>query len=107
MKMNKLLLIVPLCFNAYAFNVSKIEYIGCKRVESETIESYFPIQVGDECDQDSINDALKALNKTGFFEKIDIEVKVSVLKVIVKEYPIINKISFEGNSKLSDKDIKK
>lgn len=107
MRISKLLVIIPLCFSAYAFNVSKIEYIGCKRVEAETIESYLPIQVGDECDQDSINDALKALNKTGFFEKIDIEVKGTVLKVIVKEYPIINKISFEGNSKLSDSDIKK
>ncbi len=107
MKINKLLVVIPLCFSAYAFNVSKIEYIGCKRVEAETIESYLPIQVGDECDQDTINDALKALNKTGFFEKIDIKVQGSVLKVIVKEYPIINKISFEGNSRLSDSDIKK
>lgn len=107
MKMNRLLLVIPFCFSAYAFNVSKIEYIGCKRVEPETIESYLPIQVGDECDQDSINEALKELNKTGFFEKIDIKVSGSVLQVIVKEYPIINKISFEGNSKLSDKEINK
>ncbi|MBR1479711.1 MAG: outer membrane protein assembly factor BamA, partial [Alphaproteobacteria bacterium] len=107
---NKILLGMVFCCvlgTAYATKVSKIEYIGCKRIEQETIETYFPIQVGDDCDSDTINEALKALNKTGFFEDVNIEMKGSVLKVHVKEFPIINKISFEGNSKLSDRDIKK
>lgn len=111
MKINKLLIISLLClcfsFDSFAGIVSKIEYIGNKRIEQETMETYFPIQVGDECDEDSINEALKALNKTGFFEDVKIEMKGSVLKVTIKEFPIINKVSFEGNSKLSDKDIKK
>jgi outer membrane protein insertion porin family len=87
--------------------VSKIEYVGCQRVEPETVESYLPIQVGDDCDDDTINDALKALNLTGFFEKVDIKRNGTTLVITVKEFPIINKISFEGNSKLSDRDIKK
>lgn len=107
MKISKILLLVPLCLNVNALNITRIDTTGNTRIEKETIESYLPIQVGDECDQDSINEALKALNKTGFFESIDIKIKGSVLQINVKEYPIINKISFEGNSKLSDSDIKK
>jgi outer membrane protein insertion porin family len=91
----------------FAEPISKIEYIGCKRIEPETIESYLNLQVGSECNSDSINDALKALDATGFFEEVSIETHGSVLIVKVKEAPIINKISFEGNSKLSDKDIEK
>ncbi|MDR1391246.1 MAG: outer membrane protein assembly factor BamA [Holosporales bacterium] len=111
MKVNRLFLILLLCsaflFDSFAEIVSKIEYIGCQRIEPESVETYLPIQVGDDCDGDSINEALKALNKTDFFEEVKIEIKGSVLKVYVKEFPIINKISFEGNSKFSDRDIKK
>lgn len=90
-----------------AEKISKIEYVGCKRIERETIESYLPIQEGDECDADSINEALKALTETGFFENVDISIKGSVLVINVKEAPIINKISFEGNKKISDQDLNK
>ena len=112
MKINKLLLsgliaAVIASGSAFAEKISKIEYEGCERVESETISSYLPVQVGDEYDSDVINEALKALHSTGFFEKVDMDMHGSVLVVKVKEYPIINKISFEGNSKISDKDIYK
>ncbi|MDR0744361.1 MAG: outer membrane protein assembly factor BamA [Holosporales bacterium] len=85
--------------------ISKIQFIGCQRVEPETIESYLPIQVGDEYSQDAVNEALKSLNATGFFEEVNIEINGSILVVKVKEYPIIDKMSFEGNSKLPDKDL--
>jgi outer membrane protein insertion porin family len=90
-----------------AEHISKIEYVGYKRVEPETIGSYLPLNVGDEIDSNSINEALKALDATGFFEEVSIEMHGSVLVVKVKEAAIINKISFEGNSKLSDRDIEK
>ncbi|MDR1289505.1 MAG: outer membrane protein assembly factor BamA [Holosporales bacterium] len=92
---------------ALAGQISRIEYVGCKRVEPETIESYLTLNVGDEADPDAINEALKALDATGFFEEVSIEMRGSVLVVQVKEAPIINKISFEGNSKLPDRDIEK
>jgi outer membrane protein insertion porin family len=65
------------------------------------------MQEGDECDADSINEALGALNATGLFEKVDIARKGTVLVVTVKEHPIINKFQFEGNSKIKDAVIKK
>ncbi|MDR1034576.1 MAG: outer membrane protein assembly factor BamA [Holosporales bacterium] len=98
---------VSITSSSLAEHVSKIEYIGYKRVEPETIESYLPLSVGDEVDSNSINEALKALDATGFFEEVSIEMRGSVLIVKVKEAPIINKISFEGNSKLPDRDINK
>ncbi|MDR3030772.1 MAG: outer membrane protein assembly factor BamA [Holosporales bacterium] len=109
MKINKLLLsgVIALVFIniSLAEIISKIEFVGCQRVEPETIESYLPIQAGEEYTQDAVNEALKSLNATEFFEEVNIDIKGSTLIVKVKEYPIINKISFEGNSKLSDRDI--
>lgn len=98
------LLLLP---NLMAEKISKIQYVGCKRIEQETIESYLPIQEGDECDSDSINEALKALNATGFFEEVNIDIEGSVLVIKVKEATIVNKISFEGNKKITDKDLNK
>lgn len=111
MKINKILLTIPfgvaIISAAFAENVSKIEYVGCKRIEPETISSYLPIQEGDEIDDNSINEALKSLNNTGFFEEVHMDIKGTTLVVTVKECPMINKISFEGNSKLADRDIEK
>jgi outer membrane protein insertion porin family len=83
--------------------ISDIRYIGQQRIDKETIAMYMPIKVGDECDSYVINESIKLLNKTGFFEKIDIHLEGRVLIVSVKEYPVIEKISFEGNSKINKK----
>ena len=93
--------------NAGAVKVTDIKYIGCERIEKETISTYFPIQVGDECDTETINEALKALKETNFFRDVKVRMSGSTVIVEVQEAPMINKISFEGNSKLSDADIKK
>lgn len=93
--------------NAGAVKVMDIKYVGCERIEKETISTYFPIQVGDECDTNTINEALKALKETNFFSDVKVKMSGSTVIVEVKESPIINKIQFEGNSKLSDSDIKK
>ena len=98
---------LSLVANAAAVKVTDIKYIGCERIDKETISTYNPIKIGDECDEDTINNALKTLNETNFFKDISMRLQGSTVIVEVKEAPIINKISFEGNSKLSDADIKK
>ncbi|GHT88903.1 outer membrane protein assembly factor BamA [Alphaproteobacteria bacterium] len=100
------ILIASASFEARSELISKIEFVGCQRVDPETISSYLLLKEGCEYDQDLVNEALKTLNSTGFFEEVKIDKNGSVLCVRIKEYPIINRISFEGNSKISDKDIK-
>ena len=53
--------------SAGAVKVSAIKYVGCERIDRETVENYFPIQVGDECDTDTINDAVRSLQETELF----------------------------------------
>jgi outer membrane protein insertion porin family len=110
-KVYKLLLgaVLGVCLsgNLLAVKVTKIEYVGYQRIDPETIASYLPIQIGDDCDEDSVNESLKILKRTNFFEDVNIQIKNSTLVVSVKEFPTINKISFEGNDKLQDKEIYK
>ncbi len=85
--------------------INNIEYIGCQRVEKETVASYIPMQIGDNYDSFTINEVLKKLYATGFYEDVSITMNGNTLVIKVKEYPIVNKVSFEGNSKISDRDL--
>lgn len=84
--------------------VRRIDITGAQRIERETILSYMQIDVGDRADAGSINDAVKRLFATGLFQDVRITPSSGgVLRVAVTENPIINEISFEGNSSIDDK----
>ena len=82
--------------------VREIRIEGSERVEPETIRSYLVIQPGDPFDNERIDRSLKALFATGLFADVAIRREGDGLVVRVVENPIINRIAFEGNRKLSD-----
>src|SRR5579859_6281028 len=82
--------------------VREIRIDGIERVEAETIRSYLVIQPGDPFDNERIDRSLKALFATGLFADVAIRREGDGLVVKVVENPIINRIAFEGNRKLSD-----
>src|ERR1700716_2837001 len=55
---------------AFAQAVSSIQVEGNRRVEVETIRSYFKPGPGGRLDQARIDDGLKALIETGFFPDV-------------------------------------
>ena len=57
---------------AAAQTVSSIEVQGNRRVEIETIRSYFKGGAGGRLDQGQIDDGLKALIETGLFQDVKI-----------------------------------
>lgn len=86
----------------WANTVSSIEVIGNKRVQSETISSYFDVKVGDEYSSKNLSEALKALYATDLFGDVLINEDNGVITISVVENPIINIISFEGNTRVKD-----
>jgi outer membrane protein insertion porin family len=82
--------------------VREVRVEGIERVEPETIRSYLVIQPGDPFDNERIDRSLKALFATGLFADVSIRREGDGLVVKVVENPIINRIAFEGNRKLSD-----
>jgi outer membrane protein insertion porin family len=82
--------------------VREVRIEGSERVEPETIRSYLVIQPGDPFDNERIDRSLKALFATGLFADVAIRREGDGLVVRVVENPIINRIAFEGNRKLSD-----
>jgi outer membrane protein insertion porin family len=85
--------------------VAAIQIVGAKRVEPETIRSYLQIQPGDPWSDELVDNSLKALFATGLFADVNLSRVGNTLVVKVVENPIINRIAFEGNHKLSDKDL--
>jgi outer membrane protein insertion porin family len=76
---------------------------GNRRVEAETIRSYFRLGPGERLDNRKIDQALKGLYATGLFQDVRIRpASGGRLVVAVIENPVINRVAFEGNKKLKD-----
>lgn len=90
---------------AAAGAIGSIRIEGIQRIEPETVRSYLVVQAGDPWDPDRIDQSLKALYATGLFADVKLVREGNALVVRVVENPIINRIAFEGNSKLADKDL--
>jgi outer membrane protein insertion porin family len=91
---------------ARAQTASQIVVEGNKRVEAETIRSYFRGAGGaDRLDAARVDAGLKALYATGLFQDVRINQAGGRLVVVVVENPVINRIAFEGNKKAKDEQL--
>ncbi len=87
---------------AEAAVVNKIVVNGATRIEDETVRDYLTIRPGKSFSAIDIDESLTTLYATGLFADVSIDQRGSTLVVDVKENPVIRKISFEGNSRLTD-----
>ncbi len=91
---------------AEAAVVKKIVVNGAKRIEDETVRNYLTIRPGKSFSAIDIDESLTTLYATGLFADVTIEQRGGTLVVDVKENPVIGKISFEGNKRLTDEALK-
>jgi outer membrane protein insertion porin family len=82
--------------------IGSITIEGNQRIEEGTIRSYLLVQPGDRFDADRIDRSLKTLYATGLFQDVRLSRTGDTLVVRVVENPIVNRVAFEGNHKLSD-----
>ncbi|WP_442970520.1 outer membrane protein assembly factor BamA [Roseovarius sp. D22-M7] len=87
----------------YRFDAVTIE--GNQRIEAGTILSYAGIARGETVNAGQLNDAYQSILDSGLFEEVEIEPQGNRLVIRVTEFPTINRIAFEGNSKLADDDL--
>src|SRR3954468_6677336 len=88
-----------------AQSVASIQVEGNRRVEVETIRSYFKPGPGGRLDQSHIDDGLKALIETGLFQDVRISQAGGRVVVTVVENPVIGRVVFEGNKKIKDEQL--
>ncbi len=76
--------------------IKKIEITGNERVSDETVKVYGDISINQNIDNLKINQIIKNLYSTNFFENIDISVTDQTLFIKLVEYPVINEIIIVG-----------
>ncbi len=96
---------VPAAARGALGTIANIRIEGIQRIEPETVRSYLLLQAGDAWDTERVDRSLKALFATGLFADVKLTREGNTLLIKVVENPIINRIAFEGNSKLADKDL--
>ena len=91
--------------------VAGVSVEGLKRIEKEAVLAKVGVKVGSELTSDQIKADIQALFNTGYFE--DIEVKgepAGADKVVVvyevRERPVVAKVDFEGNERISSGDLR-
>ena len=81
---------------AYADLVKDIKISGNDRISDETVILFGDIKKNSDLDNDNINEILKKLYDTSFFENISINIKNNVLYIDVIENPLIQSVIFNG-----------
>src|ERR1700692_2479538 len=82
-----------------------IEVQGSRRIDAETVRSYFHAAPDGRFDEAARDAALKALLATGLFDNVTIERAGERLVVHLTESPVLDHVAFEGNKKVKDKDL--
>ena len=90
------LLLLLITNNAYAEIIKKIKISGNDRIPDETIKMLSNIKVNDDISQSDINNLIKNLYETNFFENIQIKFSNNILIINIKENPIISNIKIKG-----------
>ncbi|WP_149587144.1 outer membrane protein assembly factor BamA [Tabrizicola flagellatus] len=87
---------------AQVYSFSNVTIEGNERVDAATILNYAGIRRGQEVSAAALNDAYQRILNSNLFETVELVPQGSTLVIRVKEYPIVNVISIEGNKRLKD-----
>lgn len=82
-----------------------IDVRGNRRIDADTVRSYFHAAPDGRYDDAARDAALKTLLATGLFDSIRIDRVGERLVVHLTEAPVLDRVAFEGNKKLKDKDL--
>ncbi|AAZ21726.1 outer membrane protein assembly factor BamA [Candidatus Pelagibacter communis] len=91
-----ILLSIFLTFSSNSKNYEKIIINGNERISNETILVFSEIQDNIPLDENSINEILKKLYKSGFFKDVAVKIENNNLTIDVLENPIIQTVLIEG-----------
>jgi outer membrane protein insertion porin family len=78
---------------------------GNRRVDADTVRSYFHAAPDGRFDDAARDAALKALLATGLFDNVTIDRAGERLVVHLTEAPVLDRVAFEGNKKIQDKEL--
>ncbi|MDA8835766.1 outer membrane protein assembly factor BamA [Candidatus Pelagibacter bacterium] len=85
-----------LIFSSYAKNYERIIINGNERISSETILVFSEISEDQSLNENSINNILKKLYKSGYFKDVGVKIENNNLIIDVLENPVIQTVYING-----------
>jgi outer membrane protein insertion porin family len=91
--------------------VSQIDVQGLKRIESDAVLAKVVTQAGAVFSSDQIRSDIQALFGMGYFDEVSVEGAMNEqggvhVTYVVHERPVVGRVEFEGNERLSTSDLK-
>ncbi|MBW2526417.1 MAG: outer membrane protein assembly factor BamA [Deltaproteobacteria bacterium] len=93
--------------------IAKVEVVGNKRVSKREIRSYLKwMRVGKAFSPDGVTRDVRELWESGYFDHIEVDLSraddgSASLRIVVRERPSIEEITFTGNHELDEEDLTK
>jgi outer membrane protein insertion porin family len=100
-----IVIVAPAGASEVAPEARDIAVEGNRRIDADTVRSYFHAAPDGRFDGAALDAALKALLATGLFDKVTFDHAGERLVVRLSEAPVLDQVAFEGNKKLKDKDL--
>ena len=82
--------------NAFSEIIKDIKIKGNDRISSSTIILFSDTKINENVDNFKLNEILKNLYETNFFDDISVNIDNNELIIVVDESPIIDNIKIEG-----------
>ena len=99
------LAVVPTVVQAQTFQFNQVAVRGNDRVATGTVLGALAIQPGQALSAGDLNAAYQRVVGLGLFETVALEPQGGTLIVTVAEWPTVQRISIEGNSRIGDEEL--
>ena len=91
--------------SAQSFTFNDVAIEGNQRVDDGTILTFAGISRGETITTGELNSAGQRIRESGLFESVSVVPQGGTLRIEVVEFPTINRINVEGNSKVRDAEL--
>ena len=94
--------------SAHAFDpwvVRNFEVEGAQRISAGTIYNYLPLNIGDTVTDQRVQESIRALYATGFFQDVEFRRDADTLVIALLERPSIEEFTIEGNDEIKTEDL--
>ncbi len=86
--------------------ITNVKVENTTRLPDSSIISFSELKIGDSCSDKSLNNAIKKIYETGYFANITAKCNaLGVVSIKVADQYMVNQVAFEGNSRVTDKDL--
>ena len=90
---------------AMAASTESLAIQGNRRIDAETVRSYFHADANGRYDAAALDTGLKALVATGLFEDVKMARSDGRIVVRLSEAKVLDRVAFEGNKKVKDAEL--